>query len=91
MVCTTHHLPLLGHLFDLSNGLLLLVLKPQTFSVKLSNGLVQHALVFPQHLCMSKRQAVSVNRKCNMFISVDPDEPVLQQQRPQVQQQLQQQ
>jgi len=48
---TTHHLSLLGHLFDLRNRLLLLILQRHALAVELADRLVEHALVLPQDFC----------------------------------------
>lgn len=46
-----HELPLLCHLLDLRNELLLLVLQAHALAIQLTHRLVQHALVLPQYLC----------------------------------------
>lgn len=47
----THHLALLGHLLYVSNDAFLLVLKPHSFPVKVTDGFIQIALVLPQQIC----------------------------------------
>ena len=46
-----HHLPLLGHLLNLHNQLLLLRLQAHALTVQLPNRPVQHPLVLAQQLC----------------------------------------
>jgi len=45
-----HHLSLFGHLFDVSNDLLLLLFHVLPLTVKVTHCLVQCSLVLPQHL-----------------------------------------
>jgi len=46
----THHLSLLGHLLDLVDELLLLVLQALPLPLNLPDGLLQHPLILPQQL-----------------------------------------